>query len=139
MDFHRGLRREEPEINLIPLIDLLLVIVIFLAAATTYSKYAELRITLPKADANAAEQKPREIDVAVDAQGAYFIDRQPVPARDAAGLSAALRAAGAGAEDPVVVIHADGSASHQSVIHVMEAARMAGYVRITFTTDASAN
>ena len=135
MDFHRGLRNEEPEINLIPLIDVLLVIVIFLAVSTTYAKFAELKITLPKAAAEASQQKPVEIDVAVNERGQYFLDRQPIDARDAAALSAALTAAAKGEKDPVIFIHADAQATHQSVVHVMEAARLSGYARITFATQ----
>ena len=62
----RGVRtRDEPEINFIPLIDVLLVILIFLMVTTTYSKFAELQITLPTADAEKAPQRPAEIDIAV--------------------------------------------------------------------------
>lgn len=135
MDFRRGLREEEPEINLIPLIDVLLVIVIFLAVSTTYSKFAELKITLPKAAADAVQQKPVELDIAVNERGDYFLNRKPLDARDATALAAALKAAAGGEQDPVIVIRADAKATHQSVINVMEAARQAGYVRVTFATE----
>lgn len=135
MDFRRGMREEEPEINLIPLIDVLLVIVIFLAVSTTYSKFAELKITLPTAAADPAQQKPVELDIAVNERGEYFLDRKPLDATDAQGLAAAMRAAAGADKDPVIVIRADAKATHQSVINVMEAARQAGYVRITFATQ----
>jgi len=135
MDFRRGLREEEPEINLIPLIDVLLVIVIFLAVSTTYSKFAELKITLPQASAEAVQQKPVELDIAVNERGDYFLNRQPLEARDAEGLVAAMKSAAGADRDPVIVIRADAKATHQSVINVMEAARQAGYVRITFATQ----
>jgi biopolymer transport protein ExbD len=136
MDFHRGLRNEEPEINLIPLIDVLLVIVIFLAVSTTYSKFAELKITLPKASAEAVQQKPVELDLAVNERGDYFLNRQPIDAHDAEALAKAMRAAAGADKDPVIVIRADAKATHQSVINIMEAARQAGFVRITFATQA---
>jgi len=135
MDFRRGLREEEPEINLIPLIDVLLVIVIFLAVSTTYSKFAELKITLPRASAEAVQQKPVELDIAVNERGDYFLNRQPLDARDADALAAAMKAAAGADTDPVIVIRADAKATHQSVINVMEAARQAGYARITFATQ----
>ena len=135
MDFRRGLREEEPEINLIPLIDVLLVIVIFLAVSTTYSKFAELKITLPRASAEAVQQKPVELDIAVNERGDYFLNRQPLDARDADALAAAMKAAAGADKDPVIVIRADAKATHQSVINVMEAARQAGYARITFATQ----
>ncbi|MBU3694819.1 MAG: biopolymer transporter ExbD [Rhodocyclaceae bacterium] len=135
MDFHRGLRNEEPEINLIPLIDVLLVIVIFLAVSTTYSRFAELKITLPQASADAVQQKPVELDIAVNERGEYFLDRKPLDATDAQGLAAAMRAAAGAEKEPVIVIRADAKATHQSVINIMEAARQAGYVKITFATQ----
>jgi biopolymer transport protein ExbD len=135
MDFRRGLREEEPEINLIPLIDVLLVIVIFLAVSTTYSKFAELKITLPRASADAVQQKPVELDIAVNERGEYFLNRRAIDVRDPAGLVAEMRAAAGAEKDPVIVIRADAKATHQSVIHVMEAARQAGYARITFATE----
>ena len=129
--------REEPEINFIPLIDVLLVILIFLMVTTTYSRYAELQINLPTADAERQQERPDQIDVAVDSQGRYSVNRNPTPFNGPAAFSAELRRAAGGMKEPVVVISADANAPHQSVIHVMEAARIAGYGRITFTTQAA--
>jgi biopolymer transport protein ExbD len=135
----RGTRtRDEPEINFIPLIDVLLVILIFLMVTTTYQRVAELQITLPEADADQAKQRPKEINVGVDAQGRYVIDRTVVNFTGAAALAESLRRAAGDAKDPVVVINADANATHQSVIHVMEAARLAGFVHITFATQTPA-
>ena len=134
----RGLRlRDEPEINFIPLIDVLLVILIFLMVTTTYQRYAELQITLPEADADAAKDRPKEINVGVDAQGRYVINKTVFTYTTIAALADALKAAAGDAKDPVIVISADASATHQSVIHVMEASRAAGYVHVTFATQAS--
>jgi biopolymer transport protein ExbD len=134
MNFRRGSFREEPEINLVPFIDILIVIVIFLAVTTTYSKYAELKINLPVADANQAEQLPNQIDVAVASNGQYMINRTNVVFTTASAFAAELQRASGGNPDPVIVINADANATHQSVISVMEAARLAGFGRITFTT-----
>jgi len=129
---------EEPEINFIPLIDVLLVILIFLMITTTYSKYTELQINLPTADAEKQLERPNEINVGVNAQARYLINGQSVAFRDVATLSTDLRNAAAGKKDPVVVISADAQATHQSVIHVMQAAQMAGLGQVTFTTQAAA-
>ena len=136
MNFRLGSRKEELEINLIPLIDVLLVILIFLMVTTTYSRYSELQINLPSAEANKPEERPNQINVAVDAQGRYFIRKAPVPFSNPHGFADELRRAAGGIADPVIIINADAAATHQSVINIMEAARIASYSRITFTTQA---
>jgi biopolymer transport protein ExbD len=135
----RGSRiREDPEINFIPLIDVLLVILIFLMVTTTYQRVAELQITLPEADADVAKQRPKEINVGIDAQGRYVIDKAVFTFTNVAVLADMLKKAAGDTKDPVVIINADGAATHQSVIHVMEAARQAGLVHITFATQSPA-
>ena len=135
----RGSRnREDPEINFVPLIDVLLVILIFLMVTTTYQRVAELQITLPEADADAAKQRPKEINVGIDAQGRYVIDRNVFTFTNVNAMAEILRRAAGDAKDPVVIINADANATHQSVIHVMEAARAAGLVHITFATQSAA-
>ncbi|MCC7325604.1 MAG: biopolymer transporter ExbD [Burkholderiales bacterium] len=135
----RGTRgREDPEINFIPLIDVLLVILIFLMVTTTYQRVAELQITLPEAEADAAKQRPKEINVGIDAQGRYVIDKTVFTFTTAEALADMLRRTAGDAKEPVVIINADANATHQSVIHVMEAARQAGLVRITFATQTPA-
>ena len=136
MSFRKA-RPEEPEINLIPFIDVLLVILIFLMVSTTYSKYTELQITLPTADAEMALQRPHQINVTVDAKGSYTVDNVRVPFHNVAGLADALKTAAdaAGATAPTVIINADQFAMHQMVINVMEAARLAGYDKLTFAAQ----
>ncbi|MEP7180617.1 MAG: biopolymer transporter ExbD [Betaproteobacteria bacterium] len=132
----RGLRsRDDPEINFIPLIDVLLVILIFLMVTTTYQRVAELQITLPEADADQMKQRPKEVNVGVDAQGRYVIDKAVFTFTSVDALAEALKRAAADGKDPVVIINADANATHQSVIHVMEAARIAGLIHITFATQ----
>lgn len=130
--------KEDPDINLVPFIDVLLVIVIFLMVTTTYSKYAELQINLPTADAEKQVERPNEINVTVDAAGQYTVDRAAVAFSGVGSLSDALRRAGGDRKDPIVVVNADAKATHQSVVHVMEAARMAGYTHVTFATQTTA-
>jgi biopolymer transport protein ExbD len=135
----RGLRdRDDPEINFIPLIDVLLVILIFLMVTTTYQRVAELQITLPEADADAAKQRPKEVNVGIDAQGRYVIDKNVFTFTNVGALGEMLRKAAGDTKDPVVIINADANATHQSVIHVMEAARQVGLVHITFATQTPA-
>lgn len=135
MNFRRGSFREEPEINLVPFIDVLLVIVIFLAVTTTYSRYSEMQINLPTADASKPADRPNQINVGVSASGQYMVNRSVVAFTTPEALAGELRRAAGGNVDPVIIINADANATHQSVINVMEAARVAGFGKITFTTQ----
>jgi len=137
MNFQRGRQREELEINLVPMIDVMLVILIFLMITTTYSKYTELQINLPTADAEKQPERPNEVTVVVNAQGQYTVNKAPVTFTSVEQLSAELRRAGGTLKDPVVVISADAKATHQAVVRVMEASRIAGLSQITFTTQAT--
>jgi biopolymer transport protein ExbD len=138
MNFRRGLDNEEPEINLIPMIDVLLVILIFLMVTTTFTRFAEIKINLPTAEANKPVERANEIQIGVDAQGKYAINRNAVQFSSVQAFADELRRAAANQNDPVIVINADANATHQSVINVMEAARLAGLSRITFATQGPA-
>jgi len=135
MNFQRGQRRDDPEINLIPLIDVLLVILIFLMVTTTYARYAELKINLPTSGAEQTQNKPRQVEVAVDASGNYQINNTPLALVSVDALADAMKRAAGSEPEPIVVINADARTSHQSVINVMEAARRIGMSRITFATQ----
>ncbi|HQR97090.1 MULTISPECIES: biopolymer transporter ExbD [unclassified Polaromonas] len=137
MNFRRS-SRDEPEINLIPFIDVLLVVLIFLMLSTTYSKFTELQIKLPVADADQQRDYPKEVIVAVSSDGRYMVSKVPVPGRSIEALSAAISAAAKAGKDSVIIISADASATHQSVITVMEAARRSGLAQITFATQSAA-
>lgn len=139
MNFQRGHHREAPEINLIPLIDVLLVILIFLMVTTTYARFSELQINLPQAEGETAKEQPTKIEVNIDRAGNYAVNNTKVSFEGIEKLSQSLTRAAGGTKDPVVIISADGGATHQSVIRVMDAARRAGYGRVTFVTQASAN
>ena len=128
---------EEPEINLIPFIDVLLVVVIFLMLSTTYSKYSELQITLPTADAQATRDYPKEVSVAISADGRYSINGSAVSGKSVEELALALAKASKVGTESVVIIHADANAVHQSVVTVMEAASSVGLSQITFATQTS--
>lgn len=137
MHFRHG-SRDEPEINLIPFIDVLLVVLIFLMLSTTYSKFTEMQLRLPVADADAQRDYPKEVIVAVSADGRYAINKVAMTDRSVESVAAALEAAAAGSKDSVVIISADANAAHQSVITVMEAARRVGLMQITFATQSAA-
>lgn len=128
---------EDPEVNLIPLIDVLLVILIFLMISTTYSKFTELKVTLPTADAEKLQNHPHEIIVAVSSSGEYAVNKHILAQRSVAALTEALSAAAKGSPNAMVVISADAQATQQSVVNVMEAARAAGLSRLTFATQKS--
>ncbi|OHX17369.1 biopolymer transporter ExbD [Chromobacterium amazonense] len=135
MNFRRGRGRDEPEINFIPLIDVLLVILIFLMVTTTYSHFSELKINLPSAQGEQQKNKTTEINVAVAADGAMAVGDAKLASGDKAGLLDKLKAAATGKSDVVVVVNADAKSTHQSVITVMEAAREAGLSQLTFATQ----
>ena len=137
MNFQRGKEKEPLEINLVPLIDVMMVILIFLMITTTYSKYTELQINLPTADAEKQPQRPSEVTVMVSAQGQYTVNKAPIVFSSVEQLAEEMRRAGGTLKDPIVVISADAKATHQSVVRVMEASRIAGLSQITFTTQAT--
>ena len=134
----RARTTEEPEINLIPFIDVLLVVLIFLMMSTTYSKFTEMQLKLPVADTDAQRDYAKELIVAVGADGAYSVNRVPVAGRTLENVSLAITDAAKAGKDTVVIISADASAKHQSVVTVMEAARRSGLHQITFATQSSA-
>jgi biopolymer transport protein ExbD len=134
----RPRKKEEPEINLIPFIDVLLVVLIFLMLTTTYSKFTEMQLRLPVADTDQQRDYPREVIVAVSSDGRYMVNRQQVTGRSADALAGVLVETAKAGKDTIVIISADATATHQSVITVMDAARRAGLSQITFATQSSA-
>ena len=128
----------EPEINLIPFIDVLLVVLIFLMLSTTYSKFTELQVKLPAADAGQLRDYPKEVIVAVSSDGRYMVNKVLVSGRGIEALGTALSQATRAGKDSIIIISADASATHQAVITVMEAARRQGLTQITFATQGTA-
>lgn len=135
MNFRRGQVTDEPEINLIPFIDVLLVVLIFLMLSTTYSKYTELQINLPVASAEKPTDKPREVLVTITAEGRYRVNRKPVEGRSVELLVQEFTEAAGGQADARLIISADAMAAHQSVVAVLDAARRAGLNRLTFAAQ----
>ncbi len=139
MNFQRGKRHEDLEMNLVPLIDVLLVIIIFLVVSATFSRTSELQINLPTAEANVPQEKPLTIEVGVDAGGQYVVNGKSLSDVSVAGIAAALQAAANGGKEPTIIINADAKSTHQSVVDVMEASRTVGYTHITFATQSKAS
>ena len=135
MNFRRRQPDDEPEINLIPLIDVLLVILIFLAATTSFTRFNQIKVALPEAHADAAE--PDALSIAVSQEGLYALNGQILSDNTVHDLAQALRAGAASKDEVVLVINADAQASHESVVRVMEAARIAGILRVNFATQGS--
>ena len=134
MNFKRKSSLEDPEINFIPLIDVLLVIIIFLVVSTTFSKFSELKINLPIAEANQSKDKDNSINIIITEDGQYSINERIIETVSLEKLVAELRAESNGKTDMPVIINADAMTTHQSVVDVMEASRLVGLNRITFST-----
>ena len=131
-------KNDEPEINLIPFIDVLLVVLIFLMLSTTYSKQSQFKINLPVANAEAPRQFPREVHVGVSARGDYSVGNEVLPDRSLRSLVDAMRSSAGSSGTPILLISADASASHQSVMTAMEAARLVGINQVTFALQTPA-
>jgi len=136
MNFRKKVREDDLEINFIPLIDVLLVIIIFLVVSTTFSKFSELKINLPTAEANQVDKKIERINIAISENGNYAINESSMRNSTISDIVINLKAAANNIKDPVIVINADSNSPHQSVINVMEAARISGLSKITFSTKA---
>ena len=134
MGFKRKSRLEDPEINFIPLIDVLLVIIIFLIVSTTFSKFSELKINLPTADANPVEEKLLPINVTVTKDGQYAINEEILSQNSIDSIEKRLIQIAGNVKDLPVIINADAETPHQSVVNIMEASRRAGLTKITFST-----
>jgi biopolymer transport protein ExbD len=126
---------DEPEISFVPLIDVLLVVLIFFMATTTFTRFADLQINLPSAEANKPESKPQEVHIAITNDGRYAIDNTQQPFTDVNAFANTLKSATGGRGDTLLIIHADATSTHQAVVNVMEAARLAKLQRIAFATQ----
>lgn len=134
MNFRGDRYSDEPEINLIPLIDVLLVILIFLAATTSFNRLSQFDITLPRAQADT--QAAEGLTLSISKENLYALDGQVIAQGQIADIAAALNAAAdPGSREQPLVISADAQTSHESVIRAMEAARLAGFSRISFATQ----
>jgi biopolymer transport protein ExbD len=136
MNFRRGSQEDELEINFIPLIDVLLVIIIFLVVSTTFSKFSELKINLPTAEAIPQDKDLDKVDIVITRDNQYFINDVQITDNTIAGILEELKNLKSKFNNdlPTVIINADAMSNHQSVINVMEAARLSGLNKVTFAT-----
>jgi biopolymer transport protein ExbD len=135
VNFRKRTPSAEPEINLIPFIDVLLVVLIFLMLTTTWSRLTEINMTLPLADAQKQKDRPQQIVLTVSAKGQYAVNKSPIDGTSVGALAAVLGPLAS--KEAILVISADAQASHQSVVNAMEAARRTGLSQITFATQSS--
>lgn len=135
MHFQRRRKLDEPEINLVAMIDVLLVLIIFLMLTTTYAKFSGQKIDLPTADAASPPPTPKSIEIGITAGGNVYIDSVALPDGQVETVANALATKASEQSDTVIIINADAMASHQSVIDAMHAAQSSGFARITFSTQ----
>ncbi|MEY4695067.1 MAG: Biopolymer transport protein ExbD [Pseudomonadota bacterium] len=135
MNFKPRQPSPEPEINLVPFIDVLLVVMVFLMLTTSWSRLTELPIQLPQAETAASTPRPLQIVLTITAQGQFSVNQSPVGGSSVASLVAVLSPLAQ--KESLLIIRADAAAQHQSVIHAMEAARRSGLSRITFEAQSA--
>lgn len=130
----RPARRDDPDLNLTPLIDVVFLLLIFFMVSTTFDRNSMISITLPESSRENTELAPEIVDVAIDSDGKIYINDKLLINSGAETIRQALTEASSGLSDPMVIINADANATHQSVISVMDAARRSALNRITFAT-----
>lgn len=135
-----NLRRAQPEgleLNLIPLIDIVFMLLIFFIVTTTFNRETEMSVDLPVANADPLVAENETVEISINAEGRFYINRQEVIDTDIETLKRALEKVAAGRKDPPLIISADGKTPHQSVITAMDAARQLGFIHLTFATQLS--
>lgn len=129
---------DEPEINLVSLIDVVFCLIIFLVVTTTFDQRSALKLVLPQSQANAEIDLGEPLTLLVDAEGRFFIGNNEVLKRDVASLKEAIaRVAGDDRERPVV-LRADARTPHQSVVTAMDALGQVGFRKISIATTPEA-
>lgn len=135
----RRTRHDEPELSLIPLVDILFVVLIFFIVTTTFNRDAGITLTLPEASAGAEAKQDMTLGIVIDAEGRYYINQQQVVNTSPETLKRALQQASAEHKDAPVVISADAKTPHQAVITAMDVARQLGFVHFTLATQSPAS
>ena len=130
----RGAPKDPVDINLTPLIDVVFLLLIFFMVSTTFDRDSELSIELPAASAEARDQRPDAIEVAIDAQGRFYVNGRQLLNTQSSTVRQALKSAAGDKQSPPIIISADAKTPHQAVVQIMDAARELGFVRLTFAT-----
>jgi biopolymer transport protein ExbD len=127
-------RPEEPELNLVSLVDVVLLLVIFFMISTTFVKEARLRVELPEAGAAVIEQAGKPIVITITAQGSYLVNERALVNNQRETLQAALRQVAGAARAAPITIRADARATHQSVVTAMDVAARLGFTQVNIAT-----
>jgi biopolymer transport protein ExbD len=127
-------RREEPDVNLTPLIDVVFLLLIFFMVSTTFQRETEISIDLPEANGPHMQAEKKEVEISIDAKGRYFVNKKEVVNTQVDTLKRAIKEAAGDQKKPRVILSADRMTPHQAVITAMDAARQLGFVNMTFAT-----
>lgn len=133
MKFKRS-QFEDIHINLTPMIDCLLFILVFLLLSTTFDQMSRMNLTLPDAQGVPPKEYQHKIEVVVDAAGQYSVNGQALSTNEAADLNTAIKQISNERRDLMFIIAADAKATHQDVIRVMDVAGQLGFVNINIST-----
>ena len=133
MNFRRR-RSEEPDVNLTSLIDVVFMLLIFFMVSTTFQRETQLAVELPEAAGQPMAEQKRVVEVTIDAEGRYFVNRQEVISGGIEALKSAMQQAAGEAAKPQVILSADRKTPHEAVVRAMDAAGQLGYVNITIAT-----
>ena len=140
MRLREGRHWEDPELNLISLVDVVLMMLVFFMMTTHFIQSTSVNVQLPSAGAPPVYTRSDGIEVTVDAEGRYFVDQKAVPGSDAASLREALLSVAGDKRDQPIILRADARATHQSVVTVMDVAGALGFAQLQIlTTETGAN
>lgn len=134
MKFSSRTKDQEPELNLIPLIDVIFVLIVFFVATTTFNQRSTMKLQLPTAQAVAKAESGEPLNVIVDAEGRYFIGENEVLKSDVSSLKEAIVAVAGQDRSMPVVLRADARTPHQFVITAMDALGQLGFVKLSIAT-----
>lgn len=131
----RGRQREEPDVNLTPLIDVVFLLLIFFMVSTTFSRETEISIDLPEATGEVLQSERTVVEISIDSEGRFFVNREEVLNTQIATLKQAMTRAAGDDGKPQIILSADRRTPHQSVVMAMDAARQLGFYQLTFATS----
>ncbi len=127
-------RREQITIDMAPLIDVVFLLLIFFMVTTTFREESQIEIKLPQASNQPIEQVGEPLEILIDKEGRYYVDKSPLINTQIDTLKRALRKAMEGRTDPPVIVSADAMSPHQSVVTAMDAARQVGLIHLSIAT-----
>jgi len=134
----RQFRKEDPDVSLTPLIDVVFLLLIFFMVSTSFNRESEISVDLPEANVETVETDDKPIELTINEQGVYFINQRRVVNTQRITLVKALRIATSENDAPALIISADAKTPHQAVITAMDVARQLGILRLSIATKESA-